>query len=83
MSLSIEEKTSIIDEFKIHKNDKGSSQVQIALLTKKIQVLTEHLKINKKDHSSRLGLLKMVSKRKKPFTVSKKNQHHFLHRYRR
>lgn len=64
MALSIEEKQTIINDFKIHDTDKGSSEVQIALLTKNIQSLTEHLKINKKDHSSRLGLLKMVSKRK-------------------
>jgi small subunit ribosomal protein S15 len=65
MSLSTQEKQTIVDEFKIHDTDKGSSEVQVALLTKQIQVLTEHLKINKKDHSSRLGLLKMVSKRKR------------------
>mgnify|MGYP002153708840 FL=1 len=62
--LAHEQKQEIIAQFRIHDNDKGSSEVQIALLTKQIEVLTEHLKINKKDHSSRLGLLKMVSKRK-------------------
>ena len=62
--LANEQKQEIIAQFRIHDNDKGSSEVQIALLTKQIEVLTEHLKINKKDHSSRLGLLKMVSKRK-------------------
>ena len=62
--LAHQEKQDIIAQFRIHENDKGSSEVQIALLTKQIAVLTEHLKINKKDHSSRLGLLKMVSKRK-------------------
>lgn len=64
MSLCSEEKQKIINDFKMHDTDKGSSEVQVALLTNKIQYLTEHLKINKKDHSSRLGLLKMVSKRK-------------------
>jgi small subunit ribosomal protein S15 len=64
MSLDTKQKEIIISEFKLHDNDRGSSEVQVALLTKSIQDLTEHLKINKKDHSSRLGLLKMVSKRK-------------------
>jgi len=64
MSLETADKQTIIDEYKIHGTDRGSSEVQIALLTNKISYLTEHLKNNKKDHSSRLGLLKMVSKRK-------------------
>ena len=63
MSITAEEKTQILSEHKIHATDTGSPEVQIALLTKRITELTEHLKTHKKDHSSRRGLLKMVSKR--------------------
>lgn len=58
-----EEKTSVISDYRVHNNDTGSPEVQIALLTKRINELTEHLKTHKKDHSSRRGLLKMVGKR--------------------
>ncbi|MGI6496704.1 MAG: 30S ribosomal protein S15 [Kiritimatiellia bacterium] len=51
--------------FQRHETDTGSSEVQIAVLTKKIETLTEHLKANKKDHSSRYGLIRMVSSRRK------------------
>lgn len=60
-----EKKEKIIKKFKLHKEDTGSSEVQVALLTERIKELTEHLKINKKDNHSRRGLLKMVAKRKK------------------
>ena len=63
MSITAEEKTQILSEHKIHEKDTGSSDVQIALLTARINHLTEHLKTHKKDHSCRRGLLKMVSKR--------------------
>jgi ribosomal protein S15, bacterial/organelle len=59
-----EEKTQIITENSIHEGDTGSPEVQIALLTARITSLTEHLKINKKDHHSRRGLLKMVGHRR-------------------
>jgi len=59
------DKQAIITEYKRHDADSGSSEVQIAILSKKITHLTEHLKINKKDHSSRFGLIKMVNKRRK------------------
>ena len=62
--LSKEEKTIIIDEFKLHDGDTGSPEVQIAILTKRINELNEHLKEHKKDHHSRRGLLKMVGKRR-------------------
>ena len=65
MALTKEEKRMIINNFKIHENDTGSVEVQIALLTERIKYLTEHLKIHKKDKHSRLGLIKLVSKRKK------------------
>lgn len=59
-----EQKQNIIDTFKTHESDTGSSEVQIALLTKRINHLTDHLKIHKKDHHSRRGLLKMVGQRR-------------------
>lgn len=61
--LTAKEKSGIIDDFKTNDGDTGSPEVQIAILTKRISDLTEHLKVNKKDHSSRRGLLKMVSTR--------------------
>jgi small subunit ribosomal protein S15 len=63
MSITAEQKTKILSEHKIHEKDTGSPEVQIALLTNRILELTEHLKTHKKDHSSRRGLLRMVSKR--------------------
>lgn len=62
--LTREEKGVIIDEFKMHEGDTGSPEVQIAILTTRINSLNEHLKANKKDHHSRRGLLKMVGRRK-------------------
>lgn len=59
-----EEKNAIIAEFATHEGDTGSPEVQIAVLTKRINDLTEHLKIHKKDHHSRRGLLKMVGHRR-------------------
>jgi small subunit ribosomal protein S15 len=61
--LTKQEKEKIIDGFEIHEGDTGSPEVQIALLTRKINDLTEHLKTHRKDHSSRRGLLKMVGTR--------------------
>ena len=63
MSISAETKTQILSDYKIHEKDTGSPEVQIALLTTQITELTEHLRTHKKDHSSRRGLLKMVSRR--------------------
>ena len=63
MSITAEEKSKIVTDFKIHEKDTGSPEVQIALLTKRINELNEHLQSHKKDHSSRRGLLKMVGKR--------------------
>ena len=63
MSITKERKTEIIDQYRREAKDTGSPEVQIALLTKRITELTEHLKTHKKDHSSRRGLLKMVGKR--------------------
>lgn len=61
--IAAEAKQQIVTDFKVHSKDTGSPEVQIALLTRRITELTEHLKTHKKDHSSRRGLLKMVGKR--------------------
>jgi small subunit ribosomal protein S15 len=65
VALSIENKQELIVSFRTHDVDTGSPEVQIALLTKRIDHLTEHFKIHKKDHHSRLGLMKMVGKRRR------------------
>lgn len=57
-------KQQIINQYKLHDNDTGSPEVQIAILTERINHLNEHLKIHKKDHHSRRGLLKMVGQRR-------------------
>ena len=62
--MTTERKAEIIKEYGRTPNDTGSPEVQVALLTERINVLTEHLKENKKDHHSRRGLLKMVGKRR-------------------
>ena len=63
MTITKDRKLEIIDEYRREKNDTGSPEVQIALLTARITELTEHLRTHKKDHASRRGLLMMVSKR--------------------
>lgn len=68
-----DEKQRIISEFALHEGDTGSPEVQIALLTKRINHLTEHLKVNKKDHHSRRGLLKMVGHRRNLLAYLSKN----------
>jgi small subunit ribosomal protein S15 len=65
MPLSSERKLEIIEEYRSHEQDTGSAEVQIAILSKRIDDLTEHLKLHKKDHHSRRGLLKMVGKRRR------------------
>ncbi|MEG1166206.1 MAG: 30S ribosomal protein S15 [Oscillospiraceae bacterium] len=60
-----EQKTVVIDSNRTHETDTGSPEVQIAILTERINQLTEHLKVHKKDNHSRLGLLKMVGKRRR------------------
>ncbi len=61
--LTVQDKEKIIGDFEIHEGDTGSPEVQVALLTTRINELTEHLKIHRKDHASRRGLLKMVGTR--------------------
>ncbi len=66
-------KAEVIQEFKTHESDSGSTEVQIAILTKRISHLTEHLKTHKKDHHSRRGLLMMVGKRRRLLKYLKKS----------
>ena len=65
MALNAEQKATIIIDNKLHEKDTGSSEVQIALISKRVTYLTEHFKTHSKDHHSRRGLLKLVSKRRK------------------
>lgn len=74
-----ESKQAIIDKFKLKDGDTGSPEVQIALLTSRINHLNDHLKLNKKDHHSRRGLLKMVGQRRGLLNYLMKND---IERYR-
>ena len=65
MALLQEQKQSIISDYQVHETDTGSVDVQVAMLTEKINRLSKHLQINKKDHSSRRGLLRMIGRRKR------------------
>jgi small subunit ribosomal protein S15 len=65
-------KSEIIEKFKIHPSDTGSSEVQVALLTDRIQYLTDHFKVHEKDHHSRQGLLKLVGQRRSLLDYIKK-----------
>jgi small subunit ribosomal protein S15 len=65
MSVTKEQKQDIIEHHRIHERDTGSPEIQVALLTERINQLTEHFKVHKKDHHSRRGLLKMVGKRRR------------------
>lgn len=64
MTLTQQRKQELMAEYQIHETDTGSADLQIAVLTARINQLTTHLKANKKDHSSRRGLLKMIGRRK-------------------
>ena len=65
MTLVKDNKQELITGFRVHGTDTGSAPVQVALLTERINMLTDHFKVHKKDHHSRRGLLKMVSQRRK------------------
>ena len=65
MALAVEQKSQTISKYRIHKSDSGSPEVQVALLSQRILLLTEHFKTHKKDHHSRRGLLSMVARRRK------------------
>ncbi|MCK9256859.1 MAG: 30S ribosomal protein S15 [Sulfurospirillaceae bacterium] len=75
MALDSAKKQEIVSKFARKEGDTGSPEVQIALLTNRITYLTEHLKTNKKDHSSRLGLLKLVGRRKHLMKYLKKKDY--------
>jgi len=77
--LTTDNKKELIDRFKTHETDTGSPEVQIGLLTHRISYLTEHLKIHKKDHHSRRGLLMMVGRRRRLLNYVKNND---IKRYR-
>ena len=65
MALNVEQKSIIIEDYKTHEGDTGSPEVQVALLTKRINDLTEHFKVHAKDYHSRRGLMIMVSQRRR------------------
>jgi len=73
MVLATEKKKQLIEKYKLHDADTGSPEVQIAILTERINYLTNHLKEHKKDHHSRRGLLKMVGQRRAMLTYLKQN----------
>ncbi len=79
MSITAERKKEVIEEYKTHEGDTGSPEVQVALLTERINNLTEHFKINKKDHAGRRGLLMLVGQRKSLLDYLKKKD---IERYR-
>lgn len=65
MALLQEQKQQIISDYQVHETDTGSADVQVAMLTERINRLSEHLKVNKKDHASRRGLLQLIGRRKR------------------
>ncbi len=75
MALDSAKKQEIIKNFGRNEADTGSAEVQIALLSERVRYLTEHLKVNKKDHSSRLGLLKLVGQRKRLLSYLKRKDY--------
>ena len=75
MALDAAKKNEIVKKFGRNENDTGSSEVQIALLSERIAQLTEHLKTFKKDHASRLGLLKLVGQRRRLMRYFKRTNH--------
>ena len=79
MVLTTKDKKELIDQFKLHENDTGSPEVQVGLLTHRISYLTDHLKVHKKDHHSRRGLLILVGRRRRLLNYVK---HKDVKRYR-
>ncbi|MEZ5065470.1 MAG: 30S ribosomal protein S15 [bacterium] len=77
--MSKEDKSGVISRFRLHESDSGSPEVQIALLTERINYLTEHFKVHKRDHHSRRGLLKLVGRRRRLLDYLKANK---VERYR-
>ncbi|MCB5295642.1 MAG: 30S ribosomal protein S15 [Candidatus Cloacimonetes bacterium] len=79
MPLTPEAKTAIMAEFKLHESDTGSPEVQVAMLTKRIQDITAHLKVHSKDFSTRRGLLKLIGQRRRLLDYMKRKD---INRYR-
>ncbi|MBI4773949.1 MAG: 30S ribosomal protein S15 [Deltaproteobacteria bacterium] len=79
MAFNADVKKRVIEKFKLHEHDTGSPEVQIALLSERINHLTEHFKVHKKDHHSRRGLLKLVGQRRKLLNYIKRKD---IERYR-
>jgi len=79
MALTTEAKQQIVSEYQRGEADTGSAEVQVALITKRIEYLTEHLKMHKKDHHTRYGLLKLVGRRRRLLEYLKNNE---IDRYR-
>jgi len=79
MTIATERKSDLISKFRQHENDTGSPEVQIALLTERINHLNEHLRVHKSDHHSRRGLLKLVGRRRRLQTYLRMND---VERYR-
>lgn len=79
MVLTTQDKKELIEKYKLHDDDTGSPEVQIGLLSHRIQYLTEHLKVHKKDHHSRRGLLMLVGRRRRLLNYVKNND---VQRYR-
>ncbi|XWK86675.1 MAG: 30S ribosomal protein S15 [Phormidium sp.] len=78
MALTQERKHQLITDYQVHETDTGSAEVQIAIMTERINRLSEHLKSNQKDHSSRRGLLKLIGQRKRLLSyVSEQNQQRY------
>lgn len=75
MPLTKEEKSKVIEEFRAHEEDTGSPEVQIALLSRRISQLTDHLRANKHDESSRRGLLKLVGRRRRLLAYIRRKDH--------
>ena len=73
MALAAEAKQNVIKTYKTHKSDTGSPEVQVALLSSRILQLTDHFKVNKKDHHSRRGLLLMVARRRRLLNYLKRH----------
>lgn len=80
MTLNTEQKSTIVTSFQRHEGDTGSPEVQVALITRRIEYLAEHFKTHKKDHHSRRGLLKLVGQRRRLLDYLKKTD---IERYRK
>ncbi|MGH7775319.1 MAG: 30S ribosomal protein S15 [Candidatus Binatia bacterium] len=75
MGIAQGQRQEVIEQFKLHKTDSGSPEVQVALLSQRIDHLTEHFKVHVKDHHSRRGLLKLVGQRRRLLDYLKKNDY--------